>query len=215
MTVNETIQTKDKKLQILQAATEVIRDNGLQALSFETIAAQAGLSRQLVRYYFADQEALIIALCDHLGNGYRKALVEGIVQVSEVRRLSFFLDFFFGLADGHPMPDDLEVYDSFLAFAVGSDDLRDRLCGQYRTLGQVVAHELAIAHPELNGHLCEEFSFLFVSMMHAHWSFVASLGYAPDHSRITRDAMDRLIASYLENPPALPLARDPWSRTGG
>ncbi len=38
------------------------------------------------------------------------------------------------------------------------------------------------AYPQLGGRQCEELSFLFVSMMHAHWSFVATLGYSRDHS---------------------------------
>lgn len=213
MTLDQS-DSPDKKTRILQAATALIRTNGLQALSFEAVAAEAGLSRQLVRYYYPDLDTLIVALCDHLGNGYRELLVAGIVQVGQVQRLRFFLDFFFDLADGHPMPDDLEVYDSLLACAVGNTDLKNRLCDQYKTLGHVIQHELAIAHPELKGHACEELSFLFVSMMHAHWSFVASLGHTRDHSRLTRSAMDRLIDSYLRDAPTAPVIGRPWARGG-
>ncbi len=209
--MNDTSQ--DKKAQILNAATALIRDNGIQSLSFEAIASKADLSRQLVRYYYADMDALIVALCDYLGNGYREILVAGIVEVSQVKRLEFFLDFFFDLADGHPMPDNLEAYDSLLAYAVGSDALKDRLCDQYKTLGQVIIHELAIAHPELDGQACEELSFVFVSLMHAHWSFVASLGYSRDHSRLARSAIDRLIASYVKDTNRTALVERPWART--
>ena len=205
-------QTQDKKIEIIRAATALIKDRGLQALSFEAVAQQSGLSRQLVRYYFADLDALILELCTFLGNGYRDILVEGIVNIGQVERLRFFLDFFFDLADPHPMPDNLEVYDSLLAYAVGSEALRTRLCDQYKTLGQVIVHELAIAHPELDGHACEELSFLFVSMMHAHWSFVASLGYSRDHGRLTRRAIDRLIASYISDSSKERSIDAPWSR---
>lgn len=214
MTPDKTDAAQDKKTQILRATTSLIKKEGLQALSFEAVAAEAGLSRQLVRYYFSDLDTLIVALCDHFGNGYREILVSGIVEVSQVKRLDFFLDFFFNLADGHPMPDNLEAYDSLLAYAVGSDALRTRLCDQYKTLGQVIIHELAIAHPELDGHACEELSFLFVSMMHAHWSFVASLGYAPDHGRLTRRAIDRLIQSYIADGTHVPQIARPWAREG-
>lgn len=202
--------SEDRRTQILSAATRVVRTRGLQALSFETIAAEAGSSRQLVRYYFPDTEALIVALCDFYAAGYRDALVRGIVDIGRADRLDFFLDFFFDLADGHPMPDNLAVYDSLLAYAVGSGPVSDALCGSYLTLGKVIEHEIAIVHPQLAGHACEELSYLFVSMMHAHWSFVASLGYAAEHGRLTRKAIDRLIRSYLADQSST--IDKPWAR---
>lgn len=208
--LNKIDPATDKKTQILQAATALLKTRGLQALSFKAVAQEAGLSRQLIRYYYSELDELIVDLCVYLGNAYQETLVAGIVQVGKVERLKFFLDFFFDLVDERPMPDNLEVYDSLVAYAVGSSDLKERLCGQYKTLGQVITHELAIAHPELDGHACEELSYLFVSMMHAHWSFVATLGYSREHSRLTRRAIDRLIASYVGEAPLGPTIQRPW-----
>ncbi|MEO0666693.1 MAG: TetR/AcrR family transcriptional regulator [Pseudomonadota bacterium] len=202
----------EKKAQILTAASELLRHKGLQALSFENVARQADLSRQLVRYYFADLDALIAELCDFLAKGYRDTLIAGVVTVGQVARLEFFLDFFFDLAEEHRMPANLEVYDSLVAYSVGSTQLRERMCSQYDVLGQVMVHELAIAHPGLDKAACEELSFLFVSMMHSHWSFVASLGYSRAHSRLTRKALDRLIASYVAEAEFQPAMERPWAR---
>lgn len=202
----------DKRTAILQAATRVLTERGLSVLSFETVAEQAGLSRQLVRYYYADLEALMVDLCDHLGAGYREILIHGVVNLGQVERLDFFLDFFFDLADSHRMPNNLEAYDALLAYAVGSAPFRDRLCLQYKTLGDVMTHELQIAHPQLTGAACEELSFLFVSMMHAHWSFVATLRHSRDHNRLARKAMDRLIQSYLDEAAHEAVMEKPWAR---
>lgn len=210
--MGDTDQPANKKQQILVAAANVLKTDGLQALSFENVAANAGLSRQLVRYYYAEIEALMVDLCDFLGNGYREILVAGIVEVGEVERLKFFLDFFFDLAEERRMPENLEAYDALVAYAVTSEPFKDRLCMQYKTLGQVIMHELAIAHPELDGRACEEISFLFVSMMHAHWSFVASLGHSREHSKLTRNAIDRLIQSYLGDETFEPVIARPWER---
>lgn len=208
-------QETNKKHQILDATARLLSSRGLQALSFEAVAGEAGLSRQLVRYYFADLDELVGALCDHLAGMYREMLLSGIVEADKagkVERLDFFLDFFFDLAAGHPMPVNLETYDAMIAYAVGSEALRDRMCNQYRTLGHVIMHELAIAYPQLGSAACEELSFLFVSMMHAHWSFVASLGYSRAHSRLARRAFDRIVRSYIEEAPGAPLMEEPWAR---
>lgn len=204
--------TQNKKHQILDAATRVLRVDGLQAFSFESVANEAGLSRQLVRYYYADLGSLMLELCGHLQKVYQDVITAGIVEVDEVGRLDFFLDFLFGLSESHPMPDNLEVYDAFFAFAVGSAQLRDRLREKYMTLGQVIVHELAVAHPKLDHAAYQELSFLIVSMMHAHWSYVATLGFSPDHNRLARRAVDRLIESYLNGLPTDVSTENPWSR---
>jgi AcrR family transcriptional regulator len=190
-------ETRQKKERILKSATKLLREKGLQAFSFDSVANEAGLSRQLVRYYYPSLDELIVDLCDYLALGYQEALAAGIVNTGQIKRLDFFLDYFFGVSDEHPMPDNLEVYDAFFAYAVGSAPLRQHLCETYKILGQVVVHELAIAHPQLSAGDCEELSFLFVSMMHAHWSFIATLGFSEKHNRTTRRAFDRLIASYV------------------
>ncbi len=203
-------QAKEKRTEILQAATRVLASKGLQELSFEKVAGEAGLSRQLIRYYYADIEALMIDLADHLADEYREALISGIVNVAQVERLEFFIDFFFDLSDVHAMPIDLEVYDALIAFSVGSKAVKERMRAQYQTLGKVMAHELAIAHPELSGHACEELSFLFVSAMHAHWSFVASLGYSREHSLLSRKTFRRLVDSYVQEASGDPVIDKPW-----
>lgn len=206
-------QSPEKKAQILEAAATVLSQSGLQALSFENVARNAGISRQLLRYYYSDMDALMADMCDHLATVYQRMLVSGIVEIREVERLDFFLDFFFGLTEGHPMPPHLEAYDSMVAYSVGSDVVRDRMRTQYQTLGQVIVHELAITHPQLSPAACEELSYLFVSMMHAHWSFVSTLGYTADHGRLARRAIDQLIQSYLATPQPAALEK-PWRRDG-
>lgn len=201
-----------KKVQILDATTALLTTCGLQALSFENIAKQTGLSRQLVRYYYPTLDALIADLCDHLGKVYQDVLIAGVVKVGQVERLDFFLDFFFGVSRDYPMPDNLEAYDSLFAFSVGAPDVKQRLHAKYRTLGQVIEHELAIAYPQLNAPARDELSFLFVSMMHAHWSYIATLGFSQAYNKVARKAVDRLIASYCEDGPAMPTIESSWFR---
>jgi AcrR family transcriptional regulator len=202
----------DKKIQILEACAGLLSKKGLQSFSYENLAHASGMSRQLIRYYYASLDEIIVDLCDYLGAKYQEILISGIVELQSVERLNLFLDFFFGLADEYPLPDHLEAYDAMIAYSVGLDRLRDRMCDRYRTLGQVMVHELAIAYPELKPAACEELSFIFVSLMHAHWSFVASLGYSSDHNRLARRAMARLIESYRRDSSDVPMINRPWLR---
>lgn len=158
------------------------------------------MSRQLIRHYFPDPEELMLAVCDRLAAGYRELLNQGIIAAESRDRLTTFLDFYFGFldGDGFPKPADDQVYDAMLALAAGSERVRLNLYEQYSLLRHMLAHEIQISHPALSPRACREIGYLFVSLMYGHWKMVASLGFDSEHNRVSRAAMDRIIASYLD-----------------
>ncbi|WP_102107511.1 TetR/AcrR family transcriptional regulator [Oceaniglobus roseus] len=204
-----------RKQQILQGAFDALMTEGLPAVSYDRIAARAGVSRQLVRYHFPEAESLMLALCDLLAETYRSALVKGVATVPSGQRLTVFLDFYFGIVADPAKPRDDQVYDAMFALAAGSGAVRRHLRAQYGLLGQVVATEIRVQHPELNHVAAGELSFLMVSLMYGHWKMVASLGYHPDHGAVSRAAMDRLIRSYVDEDRPTMTQRHPWALRDG
>lgn len=185
-----------KRARIVEAAFAVLMKSGLPPLSFDAIANEAGVSRQLVRYYFESAEDLMVELCDRLADSYRQALIDNAARLDDSNRLEMFLDFYFDILDGAPKPKDDQAYDAMMSLATGSARIRTNLRGQYTLLGQVLAHEFRVANPGLSLRACEELSYLFVCLMYGHWKMVATLGVSTSHNRVTRAAMDRLIRDY-------------------
>lgn len=190
---------EDRKAAIVQGAVVALKKQGLPHISYDIIAREAGVSRQLVRYHFPDPECLMIQVCDHLAGRYRDTLTRTAGSLEGPARVEMFLDFYFDLLDGSPKPRDDEVYDALMSLSAGVPRIREELAGQYGLLGHVLGQEFAVQYPELAGQPAEELSYLFVSLMYGHWKMVASLGFSEDHRLITRRAMDRLIRSYQEN----------------
>ncbi|MEM6372882.1 MAG: TetR/AcrR family transcriptional regulator [Pseudomonadota bacterium] len=124
------IEPHNKSATLLSGAFDFLRSEGLSHLSYDSLAQPAGVTRQLVRYYFPQPEDLMIALCDLLGNTYRETLVTGVAQTEGGNRLDLFFDFYFDLLDGTPKPRDDQVCDALLILSPGSDRLRDNLRGQ-------------------------------------------------------------------------------------
>lgn len=201
----------DRKQRIVEAAFRVAMTRGVQDLRFDVVAKQAGLSRQLLRYYFDSPEALMIALCDHLAGAYRQALVSGAARVDDKKRLDFFFDFFFDMLEDQPKPRDDQAYDAMFAVATGNPAVRKNLHGQYGLVGHVLSHELQVSHPDLATQDCLELSYLFVCVMYGHWKMVATLGYNEDHRYVARRAIDRLLQSYLRKTHAALGVVRPWS----
>lgn len=170
------------------------------------------MSRQLVRHYFPDHETLMLAVCDHLAQVYRDLLVNKARSLEGPSRIATFLDFYFDLLADAPKPRDDRVYDAMFALAAHSEAIRDELAGQYQTLGQLLHQEFVVQYPELTDQSASEISYLVVSLIYGHWKMVASLGHSEEHNKVSRQAIDRLIQSYIAVPPSDSTAVKVWER---
>ena len=187
-----------RKPEIIAAAFRAIARQGLPMPSYDLIAQEADMSRQLIRHYFPEPERLMVAVCDHLAATYRDCLMKGIIEAKATERLPMFLDFYFGVLAGRglPKPSDDAVYDAMFALAVDSEAIRRNLHDQYNLLQNVVSHEVQISNPRLNQKACNEIGYLFVTIMYGHWKMVATLGFSDSYSRVARQAIDRVIECY-------------------
>lgn len=188
-----------RRPEIVEAAFKAIKVHGLAMPAYDLIAREAGMSRQLIRHYFPEPEQLMIAVCDRLASAYRTALTQGIIKFDVTQRLPTFLNFYFNFlaGEGLPKPPDDAVYDAMFALATASPAVRQSLHGQYSELMMAIANEVQISNPNLPHRACREIAFLFTSLMYGHWKMVASLGFSSEMNRVTREALDRLIESYI------------------
>ena len=188
-----------RRSEIVQALYEAIDREGVSLPSYDNIAREGDMSRQLVRHYYRDPEQMAVDLCDHLAAMYRDLLMRGILHVGPEDRLRVFLDFYFGFLGekGLPKPEDDAVYDALFAFAGVSAKVREKLRDQYTELRQALAHEVQITYPFLPQDACRELAYMVVSQMYGHWKMRATLGMADADSTIPRCALDRLIEAYV------------------
>ena len=188
-----------RRPEIVQAALKAINTSGLPMPSYDQIASEANMSRQLIRHYFPDPEQLMIAVCDALAASYRECLMRGVITANTTERLPVFLDFYFNFLAGKGLrkPADDAAYDAMFSLAAGSDAIRKNLREQYHILQFTIAHEVQISNPTLSQSACKEIGYLFISLMYGHWKMVATLGFSEDYNKVTRAAIDRLIGSYL------------------
>lgn len=203
----------DNKNIILDGAFATLKKHGLPMISYDRIAEAAGLSRQVVRYHFPDQEDMMVALCARLASAYSEALISKAVHLTGPSRIDMFLDFFFDIREDMPKPRDDAIFDAMMSFATGSEKVRDALIGQYSFLGKVLAQELRVAYPALSQAAADELSFLFVALMYGHWKMVATLGASEEHKFIARQGMERLIRSFLVNGQHTAAGSSVWMRS--
>ena len=61
---------------ILEAVLTDLREEGSLALSLDSAARAAGVSKPGLMYHFASKEALVAALVDHIADGYEEKLTQ-------------------------------------------------------------------------------------------------------------------------------------------
>ncbi|MFB7230901.1 TetR/AcrR family transcriptional regulator [Streptomyces fimicarius] len=64
-----------KRTQILDAATRVVQREGVKSVTFDSVAAEAGLTKGGLLYHFASRDDLIQAIHQHLADRWEADLV--------------------------------------------------------------------------------------------------------------------------------------------
>lgn len=143
----------------------------------------------------------MLGLVEALQNVYRDCLVQAAIAAVDSRRLQVFIDFLFDFMRdrGLPKPEDDNVFDAIFSYANTHKPVQEKLRAGYELVQMTMAHEVQVSHPELPQSGCRELGYLIVSNMYGHWKMVATVGFSEDYSRVARDAVNRLIDSYVAN----------------
>lgn len=64
-----------KRTQILDAATRVVQREGVKSVTFDSVAAEAGVTKGGLLYHFASREDLVQAIHQHLADRWEADLV--------------------------------------------------------------------------------------------------------------------------------------------
>lgn len=190
-----------RRPEIIAALQKSILADGISFPSYDQIAKHGEMSRQLIRHYFPNEEEMVLGLVEALQNVYRDCLVQTAIAAVDGRRLQVFIDFLFDFMRdlGLPKPADDNLFDAIFAYANTHKPVQEKLRAGYELVQMTMAHEIQVSHPELPQSGCRELGYLIVANMYGHWKMVRTVGFSEDYSRVARDAVNRLIESYVAN----------------
>lgn len=79
--------TQKRREDIVTAATTIVANQGMTALSVRSVATQAGCSRGLVEHYFRNKTALLVASNDWANEQYLKRVAAAVANKSGLQAL--------------------------------------------------------------------------------------------------------------------------------
>ncbi|WP_143413188.1 TetR/AcrR family transcriptional regulator [Haematobacter genomosp. 1] len=188
-----------RRQEIVASAVSAIQREGLPFPSYDAVAREAGMSRQLVRHYFPDAESLMGAVSHAISEVQQGRVATGLARGDE-SRLGVLFDYHLGLLDEEDPPRGAlqPVEDALVVLACRAPDLLEALAERQDELRLSIVSATAESYPSLPPAACEEIAFVFVSLVHGHWRMVRSFGFDRVGSLQARAAMDRLLRAHLE-----------------
>lgn len=183
---------EERLTQILDAVGRCIARFGVEGMTLEQVAAEAGLSRSHVRHYAGNRADLI--------DRFRRRLIERYAPppLSEVLASTTpageaVVDL---VLDREPDLDDYASIDAILAAARHDESMRAEVYGIYAELetfiGQVIAHD----HPTWTADRVQQAAYQTLALAYGHWT-MSEVGFPASRAAAVR----RLLRATLGLPP--------------
>jgi AcrR family transcriptional regulator len=122
-------QTTSRREDILEAASQVVRAQGVAHLTLEGVAQEAGVSKGGLLYHFSNKEALITGMLDLYLERFEAQVAQTMAELPEATRGRWLRAFIHvSFREG---VEDPSLAASVLAAMVGNPDLLQRLRSHY------------------------------------------------------------------------------------
>ncbi|WP_299404185.1 TetR/AcrR family transcriptional regulator [Acaryochloris sp. IP29b_bin.148] len=131
---------QDRRLEVSEAAWQVIVREGLDRTSMRAIAQEMGCTTGVVTHYFRDKQELILFALNQVTERLNTAIAQASESVSGAERLVFMLSAF--LPCDVEQKDTLRVWLAFLGYAVGRENLMTEHQRSATRLRAVLVNEL-------------------------------------------------------------------------
>jgi AcrR family transcriptional regulator len=87
------LESAKTRAQLIEAAEQIVRDEGYAAVTARRLAERVGLKRQIVHYYFRTIDELLMAVARSMSEGFRKRFNEALNSDEPFRAtLEFAID---------------------------------------------------------------------------------------------------------------------------
>lgn len=118
----------DTRNRILDAARDVLAEEGMEGFTTRRVAARAGISHGMCHYHFVDKQALILALVEHARSDWIQPLQDMVAAPETAEeRMRAIIDWIAEPATGEVM----RVHSTLYRFALADDPIRQRLATEY------------------------------------------------------------------------------------
>jgi AcrR family transcriptional regulator len=184
-----------RREQILDALERCLARGGLEGTTLESVAAEAGVARPVIRHYFGNRDALLAAAVERAVAAYRADLDAALGALACEGRFAAFLDYLFlgrfvGNADRERL---------FRALFAGLDDsgLQRLLRDTYRRFEDACFAALRAEVPDAPAAAARGVAYAIACLAEQNAGFLA-IGFPRSRAHAAREAAAALVRGLEE-----------------
>lgn len=184
-----------RREEILDALERCLARRGVEGTSLESVAAEAGVARPVIRHYFGNRDVLLRAALERTVAAYQADLVRALAEIPREGCLAAFLDYLFlGRFVGNP---DRERLLRALFAGMESGGLEARLLDTYERFEDACFTVLRAETPKAPAAAVRRAAYAITCLAEQNASFL-SLGFPRTRSRAAREAAERIALGLKE-----------------
>ena len=185
-----------RKDQILDALERCIVEYGLERVTLQKIADQAGVSRSILHHYIGNRADILRALGERIEKTYIKKFLARLSKSSELTLADDMIDFLFEESFDYPY-DDETVIRAMIEASARDAELRKQLLEMFQTYEEILSNALAEAYPWASKQTCRSISHAILCTSHGNYS-LTWLGFDRDLYPHMRSIVKSLLVHLEE-----------------
>ncbi len=137
----------ERRAEIVDAFIRLVAANGLEGVTLDDVASEAGVKRAAARHFVGNRPELIAAAVEELTRRYRTTVEEAVGTAPSIERL---IDALFGRVWVHDLSDVSHAFDALMQEAARHDPTRVLVKQAYEVLLEEIDQALERSRPSMS-----------------------------------------------------------------
>ncbi len=178
-----------RRAEVVDAFIRLVAAHGLESVTLDDVASEAGVKRAAVRHFVGNRPELIAAAVEELTLRYRATVEEAVGEAPGIERL---IDALFGRVWVHDLSDVSHAFDAVMQEAARHEPTRVLVRQAYEVLLDEIDHALERSRPAMNAAERRDVAYA-IACLAEHNALMQQLGFPAARSASAKRCARALV----------------------
>lgn len=179
----------ERRAEIVDAFIRLVAVHGLEGVTLDDVASEAGVKRAAARHFVGNRPELIAAAVEELTRRYRTTVAEAVGEAPSIERL---IDALFGRVWVHDLSDVSHAFDALMQEAARHAPTRVLVKQAYEVLLDEIAKALERSRPSMSAAERRDAAYA-IACLAEHNALMQQLGFPAARSAAAKQCARALV----------------------